>query len=121
MEMPERDNKVNWNTALLILGVLATGVGWGVNWSELREGRRANAANIERLEREIRPLADAVRNIDRHEVRITLIERKIDETSSAIRSLEGNINLLTSDTRLMRDALERIDNRQNGPRSRSPP
>lgn len=54
-------------------------------------------------------------------LRITLIERKIDETSSAIRSLEGNINMLASDTRMMRDALERIDNRQNGRSPRSPP
>lgn len=110
MHRPPFKYELNLNTLLLFVTLILTGVGWGMAYNALVTGRDANAANISRLEDRIVALETTGRVLDNHELRITNVEVSSRDASAALRAVETSINALASDTRLMREILERLEN-----------
>lgn len=110
MNRPQFRYEINLNTVLLFVTLMATGVGWGIAYNALVTGRDTNAANIARLETRIASLETTGRVLDNHELRITNVEVSSRDASAALRAVETSINALASDTRLMREILERLEN-----------
>ena len=116
MHRPPFRYELNLNTLLLFVTLILTGVGWGMAYNALVTGRDANAANISRLEDRIVALETTGRILDNHELRISNVEVSSRDASAALRAVETSINSLASDTRLMREILERIERQQDLPR-----
>lgn len=112
MHRPPFKYELNLNTLLLFVTLILTGVGWGMAYNALVTGRDANAANIERLEDRIVALETTGRILDNHELRITNVEVSSRDASAAMRAVETSLHALASDTRLMKEILERIERQQ---------
>lgn len=109
MHRPPFRYELNLNTLLLFVTLILTGVGWGMAYNALVNGRDANAANIERLETRIVSLETTGRILDNHELRISNVEVSSRDASAALRAVETSINALASDMRLTRELLERME------------
>lgn len=124
--MAERENaqmhaptwKWEWNpnTITMICGFAAGLIAWGYTLSELQTGRDTNAGNIARLEQRLTALEVTARVLENHELRIARVETQATDAATAMRSVEAALNQLSSDTRLMRELLERLERGQNGNR-----
>lgn len=101
----------NVNTVVLLVGLVG---GWGYTWSTLEAGRSTNATGINRLENRVDNLEKAVRLLDNHELRISSVESQMVNTAAGVRSVETSIGQLSSDIRVVREILQRLEQR-NGP------
>lgn len=104
----------NVNTVAVLTGFAAGFVAWGYTLSELETGRLTNASNITRLEVRVERLEGTSRVLDNHELRINTVEKQAVDAATAMRSVEQAISSLASDTRLVREILERLERTQNG-------
>lgn len=110
----------NLNTIVVLVGFASGFVAWGWTLSELQTGRTMNAANIERLDARLTALEVDSRRLDNHELRITNVEKQATDAATAMRAVEVTLNALTTDIRVVREILQRLEASQNG-RSRNPP
>lgn len=98
--------EVNLNTIILGATLIATGVGWGVSYNALVNGRDTNAANIQRLETRLSALETTGRVLDNHELRITRVESQAAETGTVLRSVESKLAKFETDIAVIRQILE---------------
>lgn len=117
MHKPSFKNELNLNTLLLFVGIISLGVAWGIAYNKLDDGTAMNRASIAKLEARVLSLENVGRTLDNHELRITNVEVSSKDASAAMRAVESSIHELASDTRLMREILERLD---RGQRSAAP-
>jgi hypothetical protein len=117
MHAPSFRYELNLNTLLLGITLVVTGVGWGIGYNALVTGRDANAAAIRGLETRVATIETTGRLLDNHELRITRVEGQAVEAATAMRAVEQSLGSLTSDMRLVREILERVERGQNGSRS----
>lgn len=109
----------NINTIAVIVGFIVMAVGWGMNYQQLQSGRETNAANITRIEARLDQLEGTQRTLENHELRLTNAEAQLRDTSSAMRAIETSISSLSSDLRLTREILERLERSINGSASQA--
>lgn len=114
MQAPSFRYELNLNTLLLGITLVVTGVGWGIGYNALVSGRDANAAAIRGLETRVATIETTGRQLDNHELRITRVEGQAVEAATAMRAVEQSLGSLTSDMRLVREILERVERGQNG-------
>ncbi|MDX0766817.1 hypothetical protein GOD36_32985, partial [Sinorhizobium medicae] len=62
----------------------------------------------------------SLRQIDNHELRISGVEKQAAEAATSMKAVESTLNILSSDMRLAREILQRIENggRPSGPLQR---
>lgn len=110
---PMHGPKFKWewslNTIVILMGFLATAVAWGYTLSEFANGRAQDARSIVEIRAEIKRIDETDRQLDSHEIRLTAVERRQGEASTDMRGLEMAINQLSSDVRLTREILERLE------------
>lgn len=116
MEMPRAPQwkwEVNVNSILLFLGLVGIVGGWGYTWSALETGRATNKSNIERLEARTSALETATRILDNHELRLVGVEGQIIHTAAGVRGVENAMSQLSSDIRVVREILQRLESRDD--------
>lgn len=101
----------NANTMIMVVGFVFT---WGVTYAQLDSGRTTNASNIERLEARLATLEGTQRTLENHELRLTTVESQARDASQTMRAVESSISALSSDIRLTREILERLERQLNG-------
>lgn len=99
------------NTMIMVAGFVFT---WGVTYATLEGGRNTNAANIERMELRLTSLEGTQRTLENHELRLTTVESQARDASQTLRGVESSISALSSDIRLTREILERLERSLNG-------
>lgn len=104
----------NLNTIASLVGFALMLVAWGMNYQELRSGRDADAASIQRIEGRISDLEAVKRSLDIHDMRLTTLEARAQDSTQSLRAVEASISALSSDLRLTREILERLERSING-------
>jgi len=104
----------NLNTIVVLMGFVASIAAWGTMWEKINSGRITNASNIERLDARLSALETSSRRLDNHELRITNVEKQATDAATAMRAVETTLNALTTDIRVVREILQRLEAGQNG-------
>ncbi len=111
---PRFEWKWSVNTIAVLVGFAAGFVAWGYTLSELETGRTTNAGNIARLDSRVTNIEATGRILDNHELRIATVESQSREAATSMRAVEQTLGALSSDIRLVREILERVERSQNG-------
>lgn len=111
----------NLNTVVIIFGFIAGIAAWGATWERVTSGQGQNRDNIERIDRRLTALEAASRTLDNHELRLTSVEAQVRDAATAMRTVESTLNILTTDVRVVKEILQRLEASQNGTRPRNPP
>lgn len=130
MKMPEK-GKFEWNLNTIVilggiaLGILSTGITWGVFASRLssadektelwqqrheqlhRERLAQTAADGARTEQRLTQNEIALRKLDNLDYRITVAEQAGINTGKSIERLTETVNVQSADIRVMREIMER--------------
>ncbi|WMT88288.1 hypothetical protein NO932_06665 [Pelagibacterium sp. 26DY04] len=114
MNVPTPKWRFEWNlnTVAIIIGFAVMIGGWGYNYSDLVAADRANAQAIEQIRSDVAELSATQRTLDNHELRLTAVETQARETVGAMRTIEQSLNSLSSDIRVMREIIERMERSQ---------
>lgn len=104
----------NLNTIVVLMGFVAGIAAWGTMWEKINSGRVTNASNIERLDVRLTALETSSRRLDNHELRIANVEKQATDSATAMRAVETTLNALTTDIRVVREILQRLEAGQNG-------
>lgn len=114
--------EVNLNTVTILLGFAAGLVAWGYTLSEFRTTQATNVKSIAGIETRVgsteASTRAAQRQLDNHELRITEIEKQMSDAAGSMKDVQKTLNDLTSDTRVMKEILQRIEAAQSGDTSR---
>ncbi|WP_157014911.1 hypothetical protein [Mesorhizobium xinjiangense] len=105
----------NLNTVVLLVGLVAGIAAWGATWERVSSNQRINAEKIERIDKRVTSLETTARILDNHELRITAVEEQANDAADAMRSVESAIHGLSSDMRVVREILQRLENRTSRP------
>lgn len=103
----------NLNTIVVLIGFAAGFVAWGYALNDLWTGRVMAADGIRRLDVRVDRMAEELRAIPNHELRITANERAITQGIGDMRSVTDTANELKSDVRVIREIVERIEGAQS--------
>lgn len=104
----------NLNTVVVLVGFAGGFVAWGWTLNEIQTGRLSNASNIERLDARVSALEASARQLDNHELRLTNVEKQATDAATAMRTVETTLNALTTDVRVVKEILQRLEAGQNG-------
>lgn len=110
--MPQWNFEWNLNTIVVFLGFAGGLIAWGYTLSELQQGRLQNNVAIEKLETRMEVAEQIIRRIDNHELRITATERQVTESLTSVRAIENSMSNLAADLRVMREILQRLEQRR---------
>lgn len=115
MNVPTPKWRFEWNlnTIAILVGFAVMIGGWGYNYSSLESADRLNARAIEQLRSEFADISAARRTLDNHELRLTAVETQARETIGAMRAIEQSLNSLSTDIRVMREIVERMERSQS--------
>ena len=108
--------EINLNTVVVVVGFIGGFVAWGWTLNELQTGRAINATNIEKLEARVVGLEANARRLDNHELRLGNVEQQAAGSAAAMRAVEQSIGQLSSDIRVVREILQRLESRTGGER-----
>ncbi|RVK59186.1 hypothetical protein CN126_14490 [Sinorhizobium meliloti] len=105
----------NLNTLVILIG-FATGIAaWGATWERLSANQEVHASSIDRLDKRLTAAEVSLRQIDNHELRISAVEKQAAEAATSMKAVETTLNNLSSDMRLVREILQRLeDNGRQG-------
>lgn len=107
----------NLNTVLMLIGFASGFVAWGYTLSAMQSGLAENAANIVKHDQRITTLEHDSRRVDQHDFRLGLVERQAVDGATAMRAVESQLSVLTTDVKVVREILQRIEASQNGRKS----
>lgn len=108
----------NLNTVVVLIGFASGFVAWGWTLNELQTGRATNASGIEKLDVRVARLETVSRLLDNHELRLAAVEAQARDSATATRAVEATLNSLTTDIRVVKEILQRLEASQTG---RHPP
>ncbi len=112
--------KFEWNpnTVINIVGFAIVVVGglmaWGYVVAEFRGALATHTVDLDRLNTRIVALEKDSRRLDNHELRIGNVEKQATDAATAMRAVETTLNALTTDIRVVREILQRLEAGQNG-------
>ncbi|PJR16793.1 hypothetical protein [Sinorhizobium meliloti] len=99
----------NLNTVVILIGFAGGLVAWGATWERLSSGQDSHAASIDRLDKRLTAAEVSLRQIDNHELRISAVEKQAAEAATSMKAVESTLNNLSSDMRLVREILQRLE------------
>lgn len=91
---------------IMILGGAAVG---GVLFSEIRTGLSSHAGRLDFLDARVAKLENDTRVLDTFAIRLERVEKQADGTAAGVRNVESSINQVTSDIRLVKEILMRLE------------
>ncbi len=97
------------NTIAIVLGIGVTLASWSGSYALLNARAQTSEESIQDILTEIKRIDQTDRTLDSHEIRLTAVERRQGEASTDMRGLEMAINELSSDVRLTREILQRLE------------
>lgn len=102
----------NLNTIVVLAGFASGFIAWGYTLATMQTTQKVNESGISQLEDRVSVNEVALRRIDNHELRITNIEKTAADSAQTMKSLDKSINDLSSDMRVVREILQRIESAQ---------
>lgn len=115
---PRWEWKWNPNTILFLVAIAGGVLSWGYAVARWEGALTAHAERIITLEASYARLdSEAVsrtRTLDNHELRIANVEKQATDAATAMRAVETTLNALTTDIRVVREILQRLEAGQNG-------
>ncbi|RVL87728.1 hypothetical protein CN140_01155 [Sinorhizobium meliloti] len=104
----------NLNTLVIIFGFAGGLVAWGATWERVNSNQDVHASSIDRLDKRMTAVETTLRQIDNHELRISAVEKQAAEAATSMRAVESTLNNLSSDMRLVREILQRLEDGGRG-------
>ncbi len=99
----------NLNTLVILFGFAGGLVAWGATWERVNANQDSHANSIDRLDKRLTAAEVSLRQLDKHELRISAVEKQAAEAATSMRAVESTLNSLSTDTRVMREILQRIE------------
>ncbi|MDX0449086.1 hypothetical protein [Sinorhizobium medicae] len=99
----------NLNTLVILFGFAGGLVAWGATWERVNANQDSQANSIDRLDKRLTAAEVSLRQIDNHELRISAVEKQAAEAATSMRAVESTLNNLSSDMRLVREILQRLE------------
>jgi uncharacterized protein (UPF0335 family) len=110
----------NPNTVVSVAGfsVLIIGgfVAWGYVVAEFRGALATHTVDLDRLDKRLTKVEAQMRILDAHELRITTVEGATKDAAASVKALEGSINSVGSDVRVVKEILQRLEAMQSNNR-----
>lgn len=89
--------------------------GWGWAWGDVQSTITTHGNQINTLDKRTTRLETASRQFDNHELRIANLEQQSGNTAATLKALEGTLNDLSSDMKVTREILQRLERRSQLP------
>jgi hypothetical protein len=102
----------NLNTVVILLGFAAGFVAWGATWRDVQVTSLSNSQSIERLDKRLTAVEVGIRTLDTQELRLSAVEKQAADAAASMRSLEVSLNSLTTDIRVVKEILIRLEGNQ---------
>ena len=99
----------NLNTVVILMGFAGGLIAWGATWERVSANQDSHAASLDRLDKRLAAVEVAIRQLDNHELRISAVEKQAAEAATSMRAVETSIGNLSSDMRVIREILQRIE------------
>ncbi|QFI65808.1 hypothetical protein [Sinorhizobium alkalisoli] len=99
----------NLNTLVILFGFAGGLVAWGATWERVNANQDSHADSIDRLDKRLTAAEVSLRQLDKHELRISAVEKQAAEAATSMKAVENTLNSLSIDTRVMREILQRIE------------
>ena len=97
------------NTIVILIGFVGMIGAWGYGLAVFSNRTDNAERSIIEIRAEVKRIEQADRMLDNHEIRLTAVERRQGEATTDMRGLEIAINELSSDVRLTREILQRLE------------
>lgn len=104
--------ELNPNTVIQIITICGFFIGGGMLWERINTGTNENRADIERIDKRLTAVEVEMRVLDTQDLRLSAVEKQANDAAVSMRSLEGTLNVLGSDIRVVREILQRIESSQ---------
>ncbi len=101
--------ELNLNTLVILFGFGGGLIAWGATWERVNANQEAHAQSIDRLDKRLTAAEVSLRLLDKHELRISAVEKQAAEAATSMKAVESTLNSLSVDTRVMREILQRIE------------
>lgn len=122
MRLPTGKYEININTLILFMGLLLTGVGWGKTYSDMQAITRGNTSEIGRLESRVNQIDADNRKFESLGFRVGVLETGAATFADTQKDLIKTLTQLSSDMRVTRTIVERLDKKsENGSSYLRPP
>lgn len=108
----------NLNTVVILLGFVGGFVTWGATWNEVQNRSESNSVALDKMDKRLTAVEVEMRTLDTQELRLSAVEKQASDAAVSMRSLEGTLNVLGSDIRVVREILQRIESSQPAKRER---
>ncbi|PDT47434.1 hypothetical protein CO661_11865 [Sinorhizobium fredii] len=99
----------NLNTVVILVGFVGAIMTWGASWERLNSNQGSHANALDRLDKRIAAAEASLRQLDNHELRLAAGEKQAAEAAMSMRAVENTLNSLSSDMRLVREILQRLE------------
>lgn len=116
MHAPKFRWELNANSIPIIVLLVGTLIGWGYFLNDYQNGLSAVTKTAEELQAEVRRIDQATRRFEALEMRLNSVERQASNAETAMREVRESINELSSDVRLTREILQRLERQFGGDR-----
>ena len=113
---PQFENKINLNTILLFVAIVVPSVGWGMSWSTVKTQQAQNIDAIKSLQTQLMSVQQDSRQFDSLSYRVTAVENAVTTLGANQQDQGKTLNELSSDMRVVREIVERLDAERNGDR-----
>jgi hypothetical protein len=115
---PRWEWKWNPNTILFLIAIAGGVLSWGYAVARWEGALKELSSRVVSLETKSATLeADGrarSRTLDNHELRMTTVEKQATDAATGLRNVEATLNALTTEVRVSREILQRIEATQNG-------
>ncbi len=108
----------NLNTVVILIGFVGGFVTWGATWNEVQNRAESNSVALDKMDKRLTAVEVEMRTLDTQELRLSAVEKQASDAAVSMRSLEGTLNVLGSDIRVVREILQRIESSQPANRER---
>lgn len=116
--------KINLNTMVVVGGFLITIITMvftgGIKFSAVNTGIENNKNAVAALSNRVSTVETVQRTVDNHELRIKTMEAQMLDSIAGIRAMETSMSQLSSDIRVVREILQRLESKSDADR-RGPP
>lgn len=102
----------NLNTVVILLGFVGEFITWGATWNEVQNRSESNSVALEKMDKRLTAVEVEMRVLDTQDLRLSAVEKQASDAAVSMRSLEGTLNVLGSDIRVVREILQRIESSQ---------
>lgn len=106
----------NLNTLVILMGFAAGFVAWGATWRDVQVTSLSNSQAIERMDKRLTAVEVGIRSLDTQELRLSAVEKQASDAAASMRSLEVSLNSLTTDVKVVKEILIRLESAQSSPR-----